>query len=124
MGKVYGEVLHLNILGRSPVILNSVQAAVDLLDKRSHDYSDRPQFPIFEIGGIAGTLAFANGQEFRLQREMIQQYFTKEKRKDHRPIQMREAHVPVVKLLSKPEDRMDSLPRFATAIIIDIGYGH
>ncbi|GLB38588.1 hypothetical protein LshimejAT787_0504530 [Lyophyllum shimeji] len=44
-------------------------------------------------------------------------------RKNQRPIQLREAHVLVLNLLSQPEDWIDCLLRFATAIII-IGYGH
>lgn len=31
------------------VILNSLQAANDLLDKRGANYSDRPRFPLFEM---------------------------------------------------------------------------
>ena len=43
------DVLHLNILGQSIVILNSVKAAVNLLDKRGTIYSDRPPFTYFEL---------------------------------------------------------------------------
>lgn len=43
-----GDVIHLQFLGRSVVVLNSVQAAVDLLEKRSANYSDRPKFIIYE----------------------------------------------------------------------------
>jgi len=31
------------------IILNSVEAAVDLMEKRSSNYSDRPDFPIFQM---------------------------------------------------------------------------
>jgi len=31
------------------VVLDSVQAATDLLDKRSQNYSNRPRFVIFEL---------------------------------------------------------------------------
>lgn len=44
-----GDVISLNILGRSIIILDSVQAAVDLLEKRSRNYSDRPRFVVFEL---------------------------------------------------------------------------
>ena len=42
-----GDVIYFRALGRSIVVLNSVQAAVDLLDKRSSIYSDRPAFTMF-----------------------------------------------------------------------------
>lgn len=44
-----GDVMYLNMLRRSVVVLNSVEAAIDLLEKRSANYSDRPPFPIFEL---------------------------------------------------------------------------
>ena len=37
-----GDVISVTILGRSIIILNSAKAAIDLLDKRSSIYSDRP----------------------------------------------------------------------------------
>ena len=37
-----GDVVHLKVLGQRMVILNTVKAAQDLLEKRSSVYSDRP----------------------------------------------------------------------------------
>jgi hypothetical protein len=37
-------VIYFGAFGRSIVVLNSVEAAVDLLEKRSSIYSDRPRF--------------------------------------------------------------------------------
>ena len=39
-----GDVMHVKTFGQSMVILHSLQAARDLLDKRSSIYSDRPRF--------------------------------------------------------------------------------
>ena len=36
--------MHVKIFGQSMVVLHSLQAARDLLDKRSSIYSDRPRF--------------------------------------------------------------------------------
>ncbi|KAF8180009.1 hypothetical protein K438DRAFT_1207141 [Mycena galopus ATCC 62051] len=47
--KTYGPVMHLNVLGRSLIILDSHEAAVDLLDKRGSIYSDRPKFTLYEL---------------------------------------------------------------------------
>lgn len=38
----YGDIIHLQVFGNSTVILNSVQATTELLEKRSNNYSDRP----------------------------------------------------------------------------------
>ncbi len=42
-----GDVIHLKILGRNIIVLNSVQAATDLLEKRSGLYSDRPNLTVY-----------------------------------------------------------------------------
>jgi hypothetical protein len=44
-----GDVIHLRFLGRSVIVLNSAQAATDLLDKRNAIYRDRPRFVLFEM---------------------------------------------------------------------------
>lgn len=46
--KIYGDVMYLEVLGKPIVVLSSEQAATDLLDKRSSNYSDRPDFPIYQ----------------------------------------------------------------------------
>lgn len=37
-----GDIVHAEVLGQHIVVLNSLEATVDLLDKRSSNYSDRP----------------------------------------------------------------------------------
>ena len=43
--------MHLHPMGKPIIVLDSVQAAVDPLDKRSANYSGRPAFPLFEEYG-------------------------------------------------------------------------
>lgn len=44
-----GDVMHFSALGRSFVVLGSKQAAVDLLERRSPNYSDRPSSPMNDL---------------------------------------------------------------------------
>lgn len=44
-----GDVIYLNALGKDIVVLNSEQAANDLLDKRSANYSDRSYMPVYDL---------------------------------------------------------------------------
>ena len=41
-----GDIIYLNILGEDMVILNSVEVAKDLLERRSSIYSGRPRMPM------------------------------------------------------------------------------
>ena len=47
-----GKVAHLRIPGNTMIILNSAQAAIDLLDKRGAIYSDRAQSDVFMLYAI------------------------------------------------------------------------
>lgn len=44
-----GDVVYLTIFGTSMLVVSSAQAAVDLMDKRSAIYSDRPRFPLVDL---------------------------------------------------------------------------
>ncbi|KAJ7454128.1 cytochrome P450 [Mycena latifolia] len=59
MGLKYNsDILYLNMLGTSLIVLNSVQAAEDLLDKRSAIYSDRPSLVMLnEVIGAEWIMA-------------------------------------------------------------------
>lgn len=42
-GYFTGELIYLNLAGKSVVVLNSAEAAFDLLDQRGSNYSNRPE---------------------------------------------------------------------------------
>lgn len=46
---IESDVLSFNILGQPVIVLNSVKAASELLEKRGANYSDRPRFVLFEM---------------------------------------------------------------------------
>lgn len=59
-----GDVIHLRCLGRSMIVLDSAEAVNDLLDKRSSNYSSRPDFVVLKMlvnlikSSIGGVLYF------------------------------------------------------------------
>lgn len=44
-----GDVLSFKILGQRVIVLNSLEATQDLLEKRSSNYSDRPRWTMLEL---------------------------------------------------------------------------
>jgi hypothetical protein len=44
-----GDVLSFHVFGNVIIVLNSLKANKDLLEKRGDFYSDRPVFPIFQM---------------------------------------------------------------------------
>ncbi|KAG5639445.1 hypothetical protein H0H81_002316, partial [Sphagnurus paluster] len=121
-----GDVVHLKVLNKTLIILNSVEAAVELLDKRSMNNSGRPALPVYNLLGTGESFAFMEyGKKYRTERRLVQQYLSKAKAKEHRPIQTREARILVQKfLLEHDQNHADLLLRLSAAIIIEISYGN
>lgn len=46
--KEYGSIAMVRILGRPMVVLNTVEAAHELLEKKGANFSERPQFLVFK----------------------------------------------------------------------------
>ncbi|KAF7348850.1 Cytochrome P450 [Mycena venus] len=124
--KIYGPVMHLKILGRSMIILDTYQVAVDLLDKRGLIYSDRPKFTLYELLGWKPSLTFLQyGKQFNIQRQMHQTYLSRHKAEDFKAMQTQEARTLVRNLLESTPERYEKvLSRFATGIITQIVAGH
>ncbi|KAJ7511587.1 cytochrome P450 [Mycena galericulata] len=124
--KTYGEVMYLEVLGRSMIILDSYQTAVDLLDKKGAIYSDRPKFTLYRLLGWNPSLTFLQyGKQFNKQRQMHQSYLSRQKVQTFKPIQTQEARTLVRNLIESSTDKYEKyLSRFATGIITQIVAGH
>ncbi|KAF5382593.1 hypothetical protein D9615_002747 [Tricholomella constricta] len=57
-GKQFGDILSFKIFTRRIVVINSYSIAVDLLDKRSSIYSDRPNLMMLDLMGWGFSVAF------------------------------------------------------------------
>ena len=118
------DVIYVHMLGQPVVVLNSVQSAVDLLDKRGSIYCDRPRFVLFEIMGWRATLTFLRwGPKFKLHRRVLQRAFTPTSCISYQGIQERETRTLLKGLLANPGQWETSLRRFATAVVMGIGFG-
>ncbi|KAG6836285.1 hypothetical protein H0H93_009476 [Arthromyces matolae] len=88
LSKTYGDVIYLEMLGQPVVVLNSTEAAVELLERRSANYSDRPRFHIYEIMAWNHTLTFTGyGKAFQRYRKLLQEHFKPSMISGYHPIQ-------------------------------------
>ncbi|KAF9446191.1 cytochrome P450 [Macrolepiota fuliginosa MF-IS2] len=123
--KTYGDVIYLRILNRPIIVLNTAEAAIDLLEKRSWNYSDRPDFPIFDLMGWNTAVGFAHyGKTFQKQRRLLQQYFSQKKVAEYQGLQTAQARRLVLELARGKEKTDDILREFGTTIIVQIAFGH
>ncbi|THH18237.1 hypothetical protein EW146_g2711 [Bondarzewia mesenterica] len=125
-GKSYGDVMHAKVFGRSLIILNSLKAARDLMEKRSANYSCRPRLVLLvELMGWDSVLTnMPYGERFRKHRKLIQEAFTPQAILAFRPLQRMETCMLLLGLLEKPQSFMALVRRFAAATIMKITYGH
>ncbi|KAI6083515.1 putative cytochrome P450 oxidoreductase [Hypoxylon rubiginosum] len=124
-GKEYNtDILHFSVLGRSIVVLNSIEAARDLMDKKGANFADRPRFVLFEVMGWGITLTFLRwSPRFKVHRKMLQQSFTQSACKAYRPIQLEEARRAAKAIIDQPQNWEILLRQFSTAVVLRIGFG-
>lgn len=118
------DILHFSMLGRSIVVLNSVEAARALMDKRGANFADRPSFALFEVMGWGVTLTFLRwSPRFKLHRKLLQQSFTQSACKAYRPIQVEEARRAARAIARDPQNWELLLRQFSQAVVLRIGFG-
>ncbi|KAH9924466.1 cytochrome P450 [Fomitopsis serialis] len=123
----YGDVVYVKIFTRPTIILSSVKAAIDLMDKRGSIYSDRPRFVWFHelIGWTSNTSLCGYNETWRRMRKWFQHAFIARSAVDsYHPVQRREARRLLLNLLRHPDDFVYQMKRYTGGIIFEIGYGY
>ncbi|KAG1869546.1 cytochrome P450 [Suillus subluteus] len=126
-GKKYGDISHVEVLGQHIIVLNSVKTAMELLDKKSSMYSDRP---ILQMGGelvgwkhSLGLLSY--GDRFRCYRKNIHRAIGNRAAMNiYDPIEEIETHRFLQRIFAKPEQLQAHIRHTAGAIILRISYGY
>ncbi|KAI0036365.1 cytochrome P450 [Vararia minispora EC-137] len=122
--KQYGTVMHLNVLGKPMLIINSQKAAGDLLERRGNVYSDRPEL-IVSNGCQPFHLGMTSyGDLFRRMRKASQEGFMKSVVKDYNPVQELEALILTVDILKTPALRHRHFRRSAASMIMSVVYAN
>ncbi|OLN88226.1 O-methylsterigmatocystin oxidoreductase 1 [Colletotrichum chlorophyti] len=122
--KYKSDVIHVKPLGQSIVVLNSVEAAKDLLDRRGANYCDRPRFTLFEVMGWGKTLTFLPfGPRWLMHRKLLQTTFSNSNVRQWHTLQVTEARKSVQSIIKDSENWEKSMKRFAVAIVLKVSYG-
>ncbi|KZP29750.1 cytochrome P450 [Athelia psychrophila] len=114
--KSKSDIIHLSIFGTHLIILNSLEAVSDLLDKRSAIYSDRM--------GWSWTMGVmpANA-EWRSQRRHFRQEFDGGEIRRHYPSIISATNDLLKRFIDTPDKWGDHLRHMVGAIIMDVAYG-
>ncbi|KAI8992776.1 cytochrome P450 [Trametes punicea] len=125
--KRYGDVVYAKLFLRPLLVLNSLHAAQDLLEKRSSKYSDRPRLVLLsELMGWDNVIThMPYGDRFRKHRRWMQDGLqSKDILFGYRSIQRRETYTLLAGLIESPADFASHVHRWAVGMIMDITYGH
>ncbi|KAG0699881.1 cytochrome P450 [Suillus ampliporus] len=126
-GKRYGDLSHIEILGQHIIVVNSVKTAMDMMDKKSSVYSDRPVFPM--AGELVGlkyiTTLLPYGDHFRQHRKHFHRAIGSRAALDiYKPVVELETHRFLKRVLAKPDQLQAHVRHTAGAIILRISHGY
>ncbi|TBU37381.1 CyP450 monooxygenase [Dichomitus squalens] len=120
----HGDVVYLNLLGQSVVVLNSAQAITDLLDKRSAIYSDRFKSTVVPLIGWDWNVALMGyGLKWRQTRRAFHEYFHSGVVQQYQHTQLSGARKYLTRLLENPGNFVQDLRYDLGATILEVSYG-
>ncbi|KAF9260440.1 cytochrome P450 [Marasmius fiardii PR-910] len=124
--EIYGDVFTFNVLGSRTVVLNSYKVIVDLLERRSYNYSDRPwQQMLHELLGWGWILSLMPyGDSWRLHRRIFHQSFRPMAVPQYYNIQREKTALLIQKLTLAPKDFTDHVRAHSGEILLEIVFGY
>ncbi|KAG1852855.1 cytochrome P450 [Suillus subalutaceus] len=126
-GKKYGDISHVEVFGQHVVVLNSVDIAAEMLERKSSVYSDRPVFHMGgELVGWKHSLPLLPyGNRFLWYRKTFHHSIGDRVTLDkYHPIIQMETHRFLRQVLAKPDELEAHVRHTAGAIILRISHGY
>ncbi|KAH9477593.1 Cytochrome P450 monooxygenase 98 [Psilocybe cubensis] len=125
-GKKYNsDILHLSVAGHSIIVLNSLEAVRDLLERRSAIYSDRPKFTILnDVMGFSWLMPFMPyGPAWKERRRLFLRHFHPSNDYLHKDHELKYSRRLLENLLAHPEGFMDHIRHCVGSTLHSIAYG-
>ncbi|KAG7089201.1 hypothetical protein E1B28_010903 [Marasmius oreades] len=127
MGKeLKTDIIYLNVAGTNLLVLNSFQAADDLLEKRSRIYSGRPRFTMVNelMGWDRDFIFMTYGEDWKAHRRLFQQEFLHgQVNAEHHPHELKANRTLLLNLLDDPKDFREHLRLMSGSLLISVTYG-
>ncbi|KAI0028045.1 cytochrome P450 [Vararia minispora EC-137] len=123
--QTYGAVVYLQFFGQGIVFLNSVEAATELMERRSVIYSDRVAMVMCsELCGASDMVAFTHyGPMARRQRRLMSLGLGASRIRSYQPL-IASSTLPFLRaLLSSPQDRVAPIRQYAGGLNLHVVYG-
>jgi hypothetical protein len=111
-----GSISHVKVLGQHMIVLNSVKTTMEMLDKKSSVYSDRPVLPMSGelVGWKHALVLLPYGDRFREYRKNIHRAIGSRAALNlHHPILWIETHRFLKRVLAKPDQLQSHVKQYA-----------
>ncbi|KIK74882.1 hypothetical protein PAXRUDRAFT_835861 [Paxillus rubicundulus Ve08.2h10] len=123
--KVYGDILYTRLFNQEIIVLNSEEAVVELLERRSAKYSDRPFIGTADLCGCEWVTALEHyGPRLRQHRRFYHQSFNSGASLSYRPRQLQAAYNMLARILYDPTDYAEHLDTFSATVVLSVTYGY
>ncbi|KAJ7146876.1 cytochrome P450 [Mycena epipterygia] len=123
--KYNSDIIHLDVAGTSVIVLSSLEATEDLLEKRSLIYSDRPKSTMLnDLMGWTFTLpTMPYGETWRTHRRLFNQEFNIISSRNFHAKELAAAHGLLRRFLHAPDAFRTHIKQLAGEFIMSVAYG-
>lgn len=122
------DIISLTSLGHTIVVLNSLEVATDLMDRRSTIYSDRPQLRVISDPDLLdwsyGTGSVRYGTRWKKQRRITRDFLKGSANIHHFALMEKETHDLLKRLLEAPNGIEKELRRTVATEVLSTAYGY
>ncbi|TFK73206.1 cytochrome P450 [Pluteus cervinus] len=118
------KLLYASVLGQSVLVINSLEDATELLEKRASTTSDRPWLPLMDlVGATRNTLLKRYGDSWRFHRRILHQNLRKGVLEHYRPILMQKSHILLHRLAQDPAEFLTHFKIYSSSLLMGVVYG-
>ncbi|CAE6428381.1 unnamed protein product [Rhizoctonia solani] len=122
------DIVSISVMGQTIVVLNSAEAANELLDRRSAIYSSRSELPmisdpdLIDWSRITGLLPY--GERWRSQRRMTHRVLHKGASIQFWPLVIKESRLALQRILTNPDNFIREIRRMTGSTLLSAVYGY
>ncbi|THU99237.1 cytochrome P450 [Dendrothele bispora CBS 962.96] len=122
--KYHSDILHFTVGGSSTIVLNSMEAATELLEKRGKIYSSRPDFPMLKFAGYEWSFTtMPYGPRWSALRRLVTREFNANLPERYEPQAEKAVYTMIEKLLDDPANLVRHIRHMTATVIMDVTYG-
>lgn len=123
LAKQYGDVISLKLFGGNMVVLNSGQAIIELLDKRSSSFNDRaPMYINDDLIAKGNHILLASGRTSTIYRKHWNKVLSAGALSQHVPLQTAEGSAMLYNIL-KGNNFYEEMRRYSCSLTLSIAFG-